>query len=79
MGFDDVEIPGEDEWGNAMGAVPDGDRQPFQQMTFTLHDDQAEVVKDALQRAKAAGPFVETINENGNGNALARIAEAYRG
>lgn len=59
--------------------LADGDRQPFQQMTFTLHDDQAEQVKNAIDAAKKAGPFVDTGNENSNGNALARIAEAYLG
>lgn len=56
-----------------------GDRQPFQQMSFTLSDEQAEMVKQALAAAKAEGPFVDTGNENSNGNALARIAEAYLG
>jgi len=56
-----------------------GDRSPFQQMTFTVSDEQAEVVVEALRAAKAAGPFVDTSNENGNGNALARVCEAYRG
>ena len=53
-----------------------GDREPFQQMTFTLHDDQAESVRAAIDKAKDVGPFVGP-NENGNGNALARIAEEY--
>lgn len=60
-------------------ALADGDRAPFQAMTFTLHDDQAEVIKRALDAAKDAGPFIDTGNENSNGNALARIAEAYIG
>lgn len=59
-------------------SLADGDREPFQQMTFTLHDEQAEAVKAAMEKAKAAGPF-DGPNENSNGNALARIAEAYRG
>lgn len=59
-------------------ALQDGDRQPFQQMTFTLYDEQVEAVKAAIEKAKAAGPF-NSPNENSNGNALARIAEAYRG
>jgi hypothetical protein len=59
--------------------LPDGDRAPFQQMTFTVSDSQAETIKDALSRAKASGGFADTDNENSNGNALARIAEAYRG
>ena len=62
---------------DAFGKLPDGDRDPFQQMTFTLHDDQVAIVKAALERAKDGGPFEESPNENSNGNALARICEAY--
>ena len=62
-----------------MPALSDGDREPFQQMTFTMHDDQAEQVKAAMEKAKAMGPFVDTGNENGNGNALARICEVFNG
>lgn len=62
-----------------MAGLPDGDKAPFQQMTFTLHDDQADIVKRAIQAAKDAGPFVDSPNENSNGNALNRIAEAYIG
>lgn len=58
-------------------SLPTGDREPFQQLTFTVTDDQAEILKAALQKAKDSGPFVDTGNENSNGNALARIAEAY--
>jgi hypothetical protein len=64
---------------DAFGALPDGDKQPFQQMTFTLHDSQAEVVRRALDAAKDAGDFDGSPNENSNGNALARIAEAFLG
>jgi len=56
-----------------------GDRDPFQQMTFTLHDSQVEALKAAMDKAKKEGPFEDSPNENGNGNALARIAEAYCG
>jgi ParB-like chromosome segregation protein Spo0J len=59
--------------------LPSGDREPFQQMTFTLSDEQASDVQRALAAAKEAGPFVNTENENSNGNALARIVEAYLG
>lgn len=62
----------------AFGALPTGDKEPFQQMTFTLHDTQAEVVRRAIERAKAAGPF-HGPNANSNGNALAHMAEAYLG
>ena len=64
---------------DAFGALPDGDKAPFQQMTFTLHDSQRDVVADALDKAKADGPFDGSPNENSNGNALARMAEAYLG
>lgn len=87
VGFDDAEVDAlieglassvpEGEWADAIGGLPDGDKSPFQSMTFTLTNDQAEVVKRAIEAAKDAGPFVETGNENSNGNALSRICESY--
>jgi len=59
-----------------MPDLPDGDKEPFQQMTFTLHDEQAEQIKAALQIAKDMGAF-EGPNENSNGNALARVCETF--
>lgn len=56
--------------------LADGDREPFQQMTFTLHDEQVEQVKAAMEAAKAMGPF-DSPNENSNGNAIARICETF--
>lgn len=70
-------VPGQDAWTEAFGALPDGDRAPFQQMTFILHDSQAEQVKAALTEAKAMGAFVDSPNENSNGNAIARICETF--
>lgn len=61
----------------AMPELADSDREPIQQMTFTLHDDQAEIVKEAIEKAKAMGPFVDTGNDNSNGNAIARVAELF--
>jgi hypothetical protein len=54
-------------------SLPDGDKSPFQQMTFTLADEQAEQIKNAITDIKATEEFKfsETMgNENGNGNAL---------
>ena len=62
-----------------MPSLSDGDREPFQQMAFTLHDDQSEEVKAALEKAKGMGAFGDTGNENSNGNALARICEIFNG
>lgn len=63
--------------GDAFGALPSEDRAPFQQMTFTLHDEQAATVRAALRAATELGPFVNSQNENSNGNALARICEMF--
>jgi hypothetical protein len=46
-------------------------------MTFTLHDEQAEQVVRTIKVAKGMGPFVNSANENSNGNALARICEVF--
>ena len=63
--------------GIAPPELADGDRELFQQMAFVLHDSQVEKVKAAIAKAKAAGPFNGSLNENSNGNALARIVEDY--
>jgi hypothetical protein len=60
-----------------MPVLPSGEKSPYQQMTFTLHDDQAEQVMEALDRAKEMGAFVGTGNENSNGNALSRVCEMF--
>jgi ParB family transcriptional regulator, chromosome partitioning protein len=53
--------------------LKDGDRAPFRQATFTLHDEQWEEVEAALKKAKADGGGESAVNENSNGNALAWI------
>jgi ParB family transcriptional regulator, chromosome partitioning protein len=60
-----------------MPALRDGDKEPFQQKTFTLHDEQAEIVDDAVMLART-DPLVDSgINENSNGNALALICKQW--
>ena len=68
--------PEDNEWNNALGDLPSGDKEPFQQMTFTLHDEQVEQVKAAMDLAKKMGDF-DSPNQNSNGNALARICEIF--
>jgi ParB-like chromosome segregation protein Spo0J len=78
-GFDDdelAELLGHVDEADLPG-LADGDREPFQQMTFVLHDDQAAQVEAAIAAAKAMGPFLDSPNENSNGNALARVAVAF--
>ena len=55
----------------------DGDRAPFQQMTFTLHDEQAEELNAAIKKAKNEGGGQSAVNENSNGNALYFIAQRF--
>jgi hypothetical protein len=66
-GFSDVEDLGENF------SLPDGDKAPFQQMTFTLADEQATQIKNAIEEIKGTEEYkyAETMgNENSNGNAL---------
>ncbi len=58
-------------------ALSDADKPEFQQMTFTLHDSQADTVKAAMGKAKAAGGAESDVNENSNGNALAYICATF--
>jgi ParB-like chromosome segregation protein Spo0J len=54
-------------------SLPEGDKAPFQQMTFTLADEQAEQIKNAIADIKQTEEYkyCETLgNENSNGNAL---------
>ena len=71
-----LDLPGYDLDADKLGtdfSLPDGDKAPFQQMTFTLADEQAEQIKNAIADIKETEEykFVETMgNENSNGNAL---------
>lgn len=71
-----IDIPGFDVNADALGeefSLADGDKSPFQQMTFTLADEQAEQIKNAISDIKLTEEYkyCETMgNENSNGNAL---------
>jgi hypothetical protein len=59
-------------------SLPEGDKPPFQQMTFTLADAQAEHIKAAIDTLKDQAPEIETFgNENSNGNALYEIVRQW--
>ena len=60
-----------------MPELNSGDKEPFKNMTFTLSDEQAEQVDQAIKLSKSMGAFVDTGNENSNGNALSRICETF--
>lgn len=86
-GFDDlpladfgIDLPG--DWLKPIGEVEppglrDGDREPFRQMTFTVHDEQFEEIEAALKKAKQAGGAESAVNENSNGNALTFICMEF--
>jgi hypothetical protein len=57
--------------------LADGPKPEYQQMTFTLHDSQAETVKAAMDKAKDSGGAESDVNENSNGNALAYICAVF--
>jgi len=71
-----LDIPGFDLDTDGFGtdfSLPEGDKAPFQQMTFTLADEQAEQIKNAIADIKKTEEYkyAETMgNENSNGNAL---------
>lgn len=79
IGFSEAEIDGliGDVACVAMPDMPSGGKAPFQQMSFVLHDMQVGQVKRALELSARMGPYVDSPNANGNGNALARICEAF--
>ena len=60
-----------DEFGTQF-TLPDGDKAPFQQMTFTLADAQAERIKQAIKEVEIKDG-TQYGNENSNGNALHQI------
>ena len=82
-----LDVPGIDYGvemdGDALGTdftLPDGDKAPFQQMTFTLADEQATAIKNAIDDIKKTEEYkyAETMgNENGNGNALYLIVATW--
>ena len=80
-----VDVGGFDVNPDDMGddfSLPDGDKAPFQQMTFTLADEQATVIKNAIEDIKGTEEYkyAETMgNENSNGNALYLIVAAWAG
>lgn len=57
--------------------LPDGEKEGFQQMTFTLSDEQVLLVAEALAYAKKHKPVSGGTNENSNGNALYAVARDF--
>jgi len=77
IGFSEEELGAFDVDEAGMPELSSEDKQPFQQMTFTVHDEQAEDVQAAIAKAKGMGHGESAVNENSNGNALAFICQAF--
>lgn len=66
---DEIELP----------ELNSGDKEPYQQKTFTLHDSQADTVDAAIKKIKSKykDAYINEFNENSNGNAIAYICELF--
>lgn len=73
FGFDECEINA-DDYGDEF-SLPDGDKGEICQMTFTLHNEQAELIKYALS---VVDDCAENFgNTNKNGNALYEVVRQW--
>lgn len=77
LGFSEDDLGSFDVEEKGMPELSSEDKQPFQQMTFTVHDEQAEDVQAAMSKAKQMGHGESGVNENSNGNALAFICQSF--
>ena len=76
FGFDDISV---DEFGTDF-SLPDGDKPPFKQLTFTLAAEQATQIEEILKFAKSNGiaDYYDNYgNENGNGNVLFGVVKEW--
>jgi len=77
LGFDDSVLDKLLDIDGDLPVLPDGDKDPFQQKTFVLHDEQAATIDSAITLART-NPLADTgLNENSNGNALNLICEQW--
>lgn len=80
VGFSETELGLIDENLPDSFSLPDGAKEPFQQMTFTVSDEQATLIKSAMDLAKNSPEYSElgdSLNKNSNGNALYIIVKLW--
>ncbi len=77
LGFSEEDLGTFDVDEAGLPELSDGDKEPFQQKTFTLHDEQVEEVEAAIAKAKEMGHGESGVNENSNGNALAFVCHSF--
>lgn len=75
-----LEVPSINNIEVDMPELASGDKEPFQQVTFTLADEQANLIQEKLSQIKKSDAFkyIETFgNQNSNGNALYTIIQEW--
>jgi len=79
-GFDKDLVLNENDFGEEF-SLADGDKSNFQQITFTLANEQYDDIKNALEEIKQTDQYkyCETFgNENSNGNAIYTIIKQWQ-
>ena len=78
FGFDSIDIDS-DMFGTDF-SLPDGEKSPFMQVTFTLSNEQAEEIKQIIKIAKEekiTKQYDNYNNDNENGNALYAVCREW--
>jgi hypothetical protein len=58
-------------------SLEDGDKRPFQQITFTLHNEQADLIYEAMKKVKLEQDISYAENDNSNANAIYAICKIF--
>lgn len=77
--FDFGEDVNPDDFGDEF-SLPEGDKPPFKNWTFTLANEQYALVEEAVKKIKQTEEFkaMDTeVNSNGNGNAIYLIVKQW--
>jgi ParB-like chromosome segregation protein Spo0J len=78
FGFAAVDVASDSELEDAFADLG-REKGDLEQITFTLHMDQAATIRQAIEEAHALGDYSDTGNNNKNGNAITRIVELWLG
>lgn len=77
FGFTDADLGIFDVQEVAAPTLEAGGKGDIEQITFTLHSEQANLIRAAIAKAKLNENISAELNDNSNGNALAFICEWY--
>jgi len=57
--------------------LAEGDKRPYQQITFTLHNEQADLIYRAMAKIKLEQDISYLENDNSNANAIYAICKSF--